>query len=79
MRYAICFLLLTGCAQLDAAQSTIATQGAKANDEALESAEFVICRGISVGAWMRRYGSDLEKSRAWRVLCSEQIIVTPGG
>ena len=64
---------LTGCSAL----GNLVTAGAKVNDAAAESAEVAICRGISIGAWVRAYGSDPEKATAWRVLCDDKIEVLP--
>lgn len=66
-------LALTGCGTL----SNLVSAGAKINDSAAEAAEVTICRSISVGAWIRAYGSDPEKAKAWRALCSEQIGEMP--
>lgn len=74
---AMCIVLLvlslTGCSAL----GNLVQQGAKINDAAAESAEVTICRGISIGAWVRAYGSDPEKAKAWRVLCDDKIEVLP--
>ena len=64
---------LTGCAGF---QSLLQT-GAQANDAAALAAETTLCRGISVGAWVRAYGSDPERAKAWRVICDDQIEVLP--
>jgi uncharacterized lipoprotein YajG len=65
--------LLAGCATL----TNIVSAGAQANDAAAQAAEVTICRGISIGAWVRAYGSDPEKAKAWRELCQDQIEVLP--
>jgi hypothetical protein len=65
--------LLTGCSTL----TNIVSAGAQANDAAAQAAEVTICRGISIGAWVRNYGSDPEKAKAWRELCQDQIEVLP--
>ena len=62
---------LTGCASFDYAQTAIAANGAKASDEARITAEWTLCKGISVGAWRRGYAGNPEKSAAWAVLCNE--------
>lgn len=70
---ALMALALTGCGTL----TNLVSQGAKLNDAAAESAEVTICRGISIGAWVRAYGTNAEKAKAWRVLCEESIEVLP--
>ena len=67
---------MTGCSTL----SKIANAAANANDEALKTSEFAICRGASVGAVLRRYNTK-ELADAWVKLCirendSAPIIVT---
>jgi hypothetical protein len=59
-------LTLTGCAS-----NQVATMGAAINDEARTGAEFVLCQGISVGAWRRAYGDSQDRADAWRRLCAE--------
>ena len=69
----LALLALSGCGTI----GNIVQQGAKINDTAAESAEVTICRGISIGAWVRAYGSDPEKAKAWRILCDDKIEVLP--
>lgn len=64
---------LTGCAGFQ----SLVSGGAQANDAAALAAETTLCRGISVGAWVRAYGSDPERAKAWRVICDDQIEVLP--
>jgi hypothetical protein len=61
---------ITGCAN-------ITEPIAKVNDDALLASETVLCRGISVGAWIRAYGNDKEKASAWKTLCNQPISTTP--
>jgi hypothetical protein len=58
-------LLLTGCASLDYA----ADRGADVSDGALEAGEWTICRAASVGAVLRRYGTDPARMAAWQAMC----------
>lgn len=81
MKYALILLVIicapvfvSGCATVDAVQGVVAERGSQANDEALQSAEFVICRGISVGAWRRAYASDPVRTRAWAELCADPAV-----
>lgn len=66
-------LVLTGCAVTHRA----AERGAELSDEMLSTAEFTLCRGITVGAWVRRYGNDRALANAWRTLCSEPVTQVP--
>lgn len=69
----VALLTLAGCSTL----GNLVDAGAKANDAAAVSAEVAICRGISIGAWIRAYGSDPAKAKAWRVLCDERLEALP--
>lgn len=64
---------MAGCASLQ----SIISGGAQINDAAAQAAETTICRGISIGAWIRSYGADPEKAKAWKTLCEDQIEVLP--
>jgi hypothetical protein len=65
---------LAGCAEWGAIKSGVASHGTKAADEQLEVAEWGICKATTIGAWMRRYGSDAEKKAAWAKLCTDNAI-----
>lgn len=69
----VALLTLAGCSTL----GNFVDAGAKANDAAAVSAETTICRGISIGAWVRHYGNDADKAKAWKVLCNDQIKAMP--
>lgn len=60
---------VTGCVNMDAAQSYVAHNGAKAADDVRETAEWTLCNGITVGAWRRAYANDPAKAVAWADLC----------
>lgn len=74
---AILALALAGCTGLDTLQSTVANGGAAAADEVKDTAEFALCRGITVGSWLRAYGNSADRAQAWRVLCSQAVSETP--
>jgi len=65
--------LLAGCSSL----TGLVNRGAELNDAAVTTAETTLCRGISIGAWMRAYGSDANRAKAWKVLCDEKIGALP--
>jgi uncharacterized protein YceK len=66
----ISLLTISGCAQI----SAVIEKGADANDEALASAEFVICSGASTGSIQRRYNT-IELLEARKVICDRNIKV----
>lgn len=70
--------LLGGCASFDAAQRQLAGYGATAADKTLESAQWALCQGITVGAWRRAYGADPVRAQAWSRLCAPPAA-TPSG
>ena len=73
MRLTALFLLsalLTGCAGFDTGRSLALDRGAEVADGAAQVAEDVLCRGITIGAWQRRYGQNEEAAAAWATLCS---------
>lgn len=62
-------VLLGGCAG-------VVQRAAEAHDTALESAEWTICHGASVGSIRRAYGSP-DRAAVWRQLC-DQAGFDPG-
>lgn len=77
MKAVLLVLLLAGCAQYDATKSAVIDTAAHVSDIALSDAELLLCRGISVGAWRRAYGQKPEKAAAWKILCADNLEVTP--
>lgn len=71
------FTLLSGCSYLGIAQTAAGQYGAEISDSARDRAEFMLCRGITVGSWIRRFGDSADLANAWRTLCSEQIKQVP--
>lgn len=61
---------LSGCAALSGPGATVA-------DDIRTSAEFALCKAITVGAWVRQYGADPAKADAWKTLCSDTATQTP--
>lgn len=70
----ILILALAGCAT---AVQNVEREGAQVADGVREAAEFAICKGITVGAWVRAYASNPSKASAWRALCSIMVIEAP--
>ena len=71
-------IFVTGCTTLDIARTAIDVKGQQTADIVLADAEFVMCRGITVGAWVRHYGRDAVLAEAWKTLCgSESLLTTP--
>jgi len=58
-------ILLSSCSML----SGMVDKVSEINDEALNTAEFTICHGATVGSIRRHYGSP-EKSKIWAELCN---------
>lgn len=68
---------LAGCATFTAAEKVAVDQASKVADDTLATATFAMCRAITVGAWMRAYGSDQPRADAWRTLCATPVTQTP--
>ena len=69
-------LLLSACS----AVNTIATKGAEISDTALTNAEWMMCKGASVGSVKRRYGVTLERANLYREFCDgsgEANVIAP--
>ena len=69
-------ILLTGCTQLGIVRTAIDVKGQEVADRILADTEFVMCRGISVGAWVRRYGRDEVLAQAWKTICGSELLLT---
>jgi len=74
---AIAMLALAGCAQFDSAKGVAVNEATKVADEARDGAEFMLCRGMTVGAWVRAYGASADKANAWKTLCATGNSQTP--
>jgi len=72
MKYLILVLIvvISGCSVV----AGLADKGAELNNEALVSAEFVICSGASVGAIERHYKTK-ELLEARKVICDKEVLV----
>ena len=66
---------LAGCGltpQGEAVRMAFSEYGATIADAELANLEWALCKGISVGAFTRRYGTQTKKAEAWRTLCSTE-------
>lgn len=70
-------MVASGCAQWTLGSKAVAEEGAVVADEVRGTAEFTLCKAITIGAWVRAYGSDPVKAEAWRQLCSVMPKETP--
>jgi len=68
----ILFALLTGCAGWSTFQAGAAMNSAHVADETLITAQWTLCKAITVGAWQRAYGADPVRREGWQKLCSAQ-------
>ena len=66
----------TGCAQLGIVRTAIDVKGQEAADRILADTEFLLCRGISVGAGARHYGRDQILADAWKTICGSELLLT---
>ncbi len=63
----VILILLTGCASFNTGFAAGTEKGAQAADSALDSALWYVCKGASVGAVNRRFGSA---PSAYKALCA---------
>ena len=73
---AIIIIWLTGCAQLGIVRTAIDVKGQETADRILADTEFVLCRGIPIGAWARHYGRDQVLADAWKTICGSELLLT---
>jgi Tfp pilus assembly protein FimT len=60
--------LLAGCASPEM-RGALAARAADATDRVISDAEFALCRGVPVGAVIRRYGTSDDAWASWTTLC----------
>jgi len=63
-------LSLGGCGAWAYIQDKVAGDGAEVSDEALKTAIWTICKGVSIGA-IDRYFDTEEKATVWHDLCDK--------
>ena len=69
----ILVVFLSGCAGIGPVVEAVASL----EDQSRVQAELILCRGISIGAWIRAYGDNPEKAAAWRLLCQDTWKAMP--
>ena len=52
-------------------RDTVNVKGAKAYDEGLANVNWFLCNGASIGSVRRWMGNDIEKAKAWSVICAD--------
>lgn len=62
-------LLISGCAQYQPAIDAAINQATSVNHTQYQVAELILCRGMSIGEWMRSIGPYPEKVNGWKSLC----------
>ncbi len=72
----IALFVLAGCAQ-NPLQEAVLNAGSAVSDNLRDTAETSLCRAITVGTWVRAYGSDAKRAEAWRTLCSTHTTELP--
>lgn len=61
--------IMQGCAQFQPAIDTAINQATSVNHAQYQVAELILCRGISIGEWMRSIGPYPEKVDGWKAIC----------
>lgn len=62
-------VLMTGCAEMQFAKTTIKHGGARLADESLNATIWKLCNATSYGAIKRKFGDSKEKADALHILC----------
>ncbi len=73
-------MLLGGCETADTARDAVRVRGAKASDQTLSNAVWVVCKLTPIGAIERRYGMTLETAQTYRRFChgdGEANVIAP--
>ena len=64
--------LLQGCASYTAFTGIVRTEGAIIADKEMDAAVFFLCKGSTIGAWVRRFGGNKQSADAWGVICADK-------
>ena len=62
-------LALTGCSTVTKVNDLVVDNISSTNAVVYQTAELIMCRGISIGEWMRSIAPYPEKVVGWRALC----------
>jgi len=73
----VCLVLSLQACSVTTAVKTAVEEGALVNDQIVLAGETTLCRVVSIGAWIRRYGNNPRKAQAWRALCYPYITELP--
>lgn len=74
---AILIFYMAGCAQFQPAIDTVIDQATSVNHAQYQVAELILCRGMSIGEWMRSIGPYPEKVSGWHALCVGTSLPLP--
>lgn len=77
MMMMVLLVLLQGCASYTAFTGIVRTEGALVADKQMEATLFFLCKGVTVGAWVRRFGENKQSAEAWSVMCSNKSLAPP--
>ena len=69
-------IVLSGCAQLDIVRAAVDAKGQEISDRILADTEFILCKGIRIGAWVRRYGRDAALAEGWKTICGSDLLLS---
>lgn len=69
--------IMQGCAQFQPAIDTAINQATSVNHAQYQVAELILCRGMSIGEWMRSIGQYPEKISGWQALCIGTSFPSP--
>jgi len=68
--------LLSGCGSSDVYRGAVATHGAEAADDVLETSVWGVCMAATIGAVRRAYGDSRQEAEAYADFCNNGGVGT---
>ena len=69
-------MLLSGCGTSDVYRGAVATHGAEAADDVLETSVWGVCMAATIGAVRRAYGDSRQEAQAYAEFCNNGGVGT---
>ena len=68
-------LALGACSAFSVGKTAVAVKGAEVADEVLTTAEWTLCEVATRGSLKRRYGTSIERAKAYKEFCDGNSTV----
>lgn len=69
-------IVLSGCGTSDVYRGAVATHGAEAADDVLETSVWGVCMAATIGAVRRAYGDSRQEAQAYADFCNNGGVGT---